>query len=80
MSNKNMSKEVKLANALKAGKVFTSNQIRTRFGLNNPYAAIANVRDRQGVNVNKTVTKVNGVNVIKYSNGTATRSNRRKAA
>jgi hypothetical protein len=51
-------KQTKLAEALKAGKEFTSKQIASRFGLANPTAAVNNVRVRNGLRVN-TVTRTN---------------------
>jgi hypothetical protein len=63
----NMSKELKLVNALRKGNILTANQIKTRFKLANPYAAIASVRDRHGITVNKNVINRNGVRTVKYS-------------
>lgn len=51
-------KQMKLAEAFKAGKEYTSKQITARFGLANPTAAVNNVRVRNGLRVN-TVTRTN---------------------
>lgn len=73
----NMSKELKLVNALRKGTILTANQIKSRFKLANPYAAIASVRDRHGINVTKNIVNRNGVRTIKYS---VTNNKARKAA
>ena len=66
--------QAKLLKTLRAGKELTAKQI-TQMGFSNPYAAVANLRDRQCVAVygNKRTLR-DGTVVTKYRIGTPTRT------
>ena len=67
-----MSKQNLLLKHLNAGKSFTAKQITASFGIKSPAATIRDLRE-QGHCVYSNAAVVNGVDVVKYRIGSASR-------